>query len=847
MPFITARVVSVIRDDTIAAAAFAGIDQNVLCLSTVQLEGTVIGDDPANHTYLWVQTSGDTITIINPTTLTPWFVSPGTSDIEITFYIDKDTPFEDSDVVRISATPTDNATGGATGATAATEFGGTATVASRSTSTSFLLSEAKTAPSSWTNPPAGYSPLYEPEDVYNMRNMLGAQYWLMNDIDLSEYANWDPIGTSTKPFIGELQGNGYVIDNLTITSSTKDAGLFSHIGSGALIEEVGIIGANISGVGSSIYKGILAGVVDEATIQNCYTEGTVASGNDLAGGFVGDTGTSASSTFTNTYADVTVTGIGTDVGGWAGTFSGTPTYVENYGNTTKTASVVGTGSPGATEVAGRTTEELQARSAYDGWDFVNTWDWPEPNFSNVVLQLDMEGADESQTTFDASSYNHTVTINGTSAIDTDQSKVGSSSFRKGSIKDSVARNAAFDITDTLHWTAEAWVRFNGDPGTADTPFFAGPYHSPGNLNWLWRLNNNNMEFIMGSGTVGSIASASAAWNPVGSQWYHIAVCIERGSTDYLRMFVDGTQIGSDDATFDGLGSNGNTSAYFGLALGSYWNNAVTLSGWLDNVRIVRGEALYTEDFTPEATPFSTANPPDLGNAVALQEQDTLTVRNSTCNDTMVVWPRQEYSPNGFNIGKREYIGKGVPGDGYSIGGSRYIPKGARIEKKVGNNWVPYAQIPGNQRFFNLAQDDVVRAYWRWQQSGGGLMTKNIETLHPGMFASSDISGGTSVRPGGASAVTGGGTGTSSPVGYNIVITIQNPTKITKPQDDPVTGGGTGTSSTVSDLILNRYPNAANKTPAHDGIGVTGGATGATAVAPHSLVIDRDNGGSIGGA
>ena len=612
MSFITVRVVSVIRNDTGEGLIDAGANQSVLCAVTVQLEATIFGD-ATQHTFEWEQLSGTPVTLINPNTLTPSFANPQSTDIEFTFYLDRGTPFEVSDVVLISSRPTDFVTGGATGAAAATLPSGTTSVASRSPSSRFLLSEVQATPSSWVTPPAGYSPLYVPEDVFNIRNMLNAQYWLMNDIDLSEYTNWDPIGTPGKPFIGDLQGNGYVIDNLTITSATKDAGLFSTIAGGALIEKFGITNANISGVGSSVYKGILAGrAAGIVTVRDCYAEGTVASGGDLAGGFIGDTGSNASSIYDNTYADVTVTGGGTDVGGWTGTFSGTPTYIENYGNTTKTASIVGTGSPGGAEVSGLTTAQLNAEANYTGWDFVDTWE------------------------------------------------------------------------------------------------------------------------------------------------------------------ID-------------------------------------------------------EGVSP----------------AALQEKKSLTVRAGTCLDTMVVWERQEFAPH--ETGKFAYVGKGVPGDGYHVGIPQYIPKGARIEKKVGTNWVQYAQISAQQRFFNLAQNDVVRIYWRWRLQGGGIITKNIETLDPREFFSSDLSGAITPKPVGSDGVSGGATGASAAVdSFNLVIVISNPRLIAKLVTDPVTGGVTGQSSSASyNFSILRFVGVA-KTPAVSGDpGVTGGATGQSSAAPYNLVITRATGINIG--
>ena len=386
MPFITARVISVTRS-TLPALANAGTDQSVLCASLVQLEGTVVGDDAANHTFEWEQTFGTPVTLINPTTLTPSFINPQVSDLEFTLYLDRNTPFEDSDIVIVSRAPQAQVTtiGGASGSLGISGFSQVGTPATFQT---MIQGSAKVSGWGFTNPPtARYSPIFKASDLDRVRENPSGDYWLIRDIDLSEYTNWNPIGTSAKPFSGDFQGNGFTINNLSITSSNKDAGLFSNIGNGANIENLGITNASISGVSSSLYKGILAGVAGEATIRNSYTEGTVDSDGDLAGGFIGDTGTNASSTYENTYSDVTVTGGGADTGGWAGTFQAGPTYIENYGDTDKTASVVGTGIPGGTEVSGLTTAQLTAQANYTGWDFTTTWEIDE-GVSPATVQRD---------------------------------------------------------------------------------------------------------------------------------------------------------------------------------------------------------------------------------------------------------------------------------------------------------------------------------------------------------------------------------------------------------------------------------------------------------------------------
>jgi len=52
----------------------------------------------------------------------------------------------------------------------------------------------------------------------------------------------------------------------------------------------------------------------------------------------------------------------------------------------------------------------------------------DPNFSDVALLLHMDGSDGGSTFTDNSSFNHTVTANGSSNTSTDQVKFGTASL-----------------------------------------------------------------------------------------------------------------------------------------------------------------------------------------------------------------------------------------------------------------------------------------------------------------------------------------------------------------------------------------------------------------------------------
>ena len=92
-----------------------------------------------------------------------------------------------------------------------------------------------------------------------------------------------------------------------------------------------------------------------------------------------------------------------------------------------------------------------------------------------------------------------------------------------------------------------------------------------------------------------------SWTPTDNVWYHIA--ITRSGTS-LRAFVDGTQIGSTST--DSSNITGSTNV---LSIGALPSTPVTefFNGWIDELRISKGIARWTEDFTVPVTAFGIAD------------------------------------------------------------------------------------------------------------------------------------------------------------------------------------------------------------------------------------------------
>lgn len=82
------------------------------------------------------------------------------------------------------------------------------------------------------------------------------------------------------------------------------------------------------------------------------------------------------------------------------------------------------------------------------------------------------------------------------------------------------------------------------------------------------------------------------------QWYHVAVCRSASST---KMYVDGVQSGSTYSDTNNYGSSNP------LILGDYASpitGASQLNGYLDDIRVTKGIARYTTNFTPPTGPFA---------------------------------------------------------------------------------------------------------------------------------------------------------------------------------------------------------------------------------------------------
>jgi hypothetical protein len=166
-------------------------------------------------------------------------------------------------------------------------------------------------------------------DVNSIRNFLDGNFSLTNDINCSETRDWngglgfEPIGTTSVPFYGIINGNNFKITGLHINRPNTDyVGLFSQLGNWSspitninhlYLEDVNILG--------KAYVGGIAGykVNNYGTITYSHVTGKVTGTGGYVGGLIGQNNwIIAPISIYKSYFSGSVKGYGQYVGGLVG-------------------------------------------------------------------------------------------------------------------------------------------------------------------------------------------------------------------------------------------------------------------------------------------------------------------------------------------------------------------------------------------------------------------------------------------------------------------------------------------------------------------------------------------------
>lgn len=210
----------------------------------------------------------------------------------------------------------------------------------------------------------------------------------------------------------------------------------------------------------------------------------------------------------------------------------------------------------------------------------------------TVLMLHLNGADGATETEDVSDSAHTVTFNDDAQLDTDQKKFGTASLLCDGNNDYLAIGGsrsdwAFGSDD---FTIEFWFRLTK---SLTNNYIMSCYDGAA----VWQLHYSSSAFIFHSNTL-SQNVISGAVTPDTGQWYHLELSRASGT---FKFFLDGTELPLQQAATGSVASP-DADLAVGGDVGVPADN--DFPGWLDEVRISKGIARHTEDFSVQTEQYS---------------------------------------------------------------------------------------------------------------------------------------------------------------------------------------------------------------------------------------------------
>ena len=217
--------------------------------------------------------------------------------------------------------------------------------------------------------------------------------------------------------------------------------------------------------------------------------------------------------------------------------------------------------------------------------------WPvyyDLSFSSVSLLLHMDGSNGSTTFTDSSSNALTVTASGSAQISTAEVKWGTGSLRvlnDVNTLNYVTTASSSALSFPGDFTIEMWVKCDDtQTATYKTLFELGLYTDG-------ILFRDDELYVNGS-------ALKFNTNLLNTSWRHVALT-RSGST--VRLFYDGT--GQSLGTLSGTINSSNNPIRIGA---SRHTGGQHLNCYIDDVRITKGVARYTANFTPPTAAFPDA-------------------------------------------------------------------------------------------------------------------------------------------------------------------------------------------------------------------------------------------------
>jgi hypothetical protein len=301
-------------------------------------------------------------------------------------------------------------------------------------------------------------------------------------------------------------------------------------------------------------------------------------------------------------------------------------------------------------------EELKLAQQQNTWPILRL---PDPYFEYVSLLLSGETAAingaQNNTFQDSSTNNFTITRNGNTTQGSFSPYLPNwSNYFDGSgdyLQAGTNSNLALGSGD---FTIEGWHYCTGYNGGAALYSTINTY--PSSTGLLFYIETGGRYTIDVNGIILQPVGTAAL-----NAWVHWAV-VRNGST--LSIYINGTSIGSvsSSTTF--------TDQYAVIGRTGAGENSNFFLGYLSNIRIVKGTAVYTSNFTPPTAPLTA-----IAGTSLLTCQSNRFIDNSTNNFTITrngdtrITP---FSPFSSFVATEGYVPATYGGSGYFDGTGDYL-------------------------------------------------------------------------------------------------------------------------------------------------------------------------------
>ena len=218
----------------------------------------------------------------------------------------------------------------------------------------------------------------------------------------------------------------------------------------------------------------------------------------------------------------------------------------------------------------------------------------DPNFAFNSLLLHGNGTNGSTTITDSSPTPKTVTAVGNAQISTAQSKFGGASIAFDGSGDWLTVPDGNEFTfGSENFTIEAWI-YNNTTGQFKHIVGQGSSNATAASFYFFKTSANKLAGLVQSGSTSYTATSSSDL-PL-NLWTHVAFVRNGGTT---TVYINGVAEGTANVT--GITVNDLSNQVRVGAAGEFTSD--TWNGYIDDLRITKGVARYTANFTPPTAPF----------------------------------------------------------------------------------------------------------------------------------------------------------------------------------------------------------------------------------------------------